>query len=126
MRLNLGNKRKEILAICAGSFFLCLGMINSAASGYAVVPDDQKALITVQGIGANPFSQISLSTGPEQKITTKADAKGQFLFSNLQYASFTNLKFSFDIPPYEKGLAKNYPSNPLEFKSNVKESIARI
>lgn len=126
MRLNLGNTKKEILAIGAGSLLLCLGMMNGPASGYALVPDDQKALITVQGIGANPFSQISLSTGPEQTITTKADAKGQFLFSNLQYASFTNLKFSLDIPSYEKGLAKNYPSNHLEFKYNVKESIARI
>lgn len=123
--LNLKNRGRAGGTVCIAVLLMCFGL-SSTASSNAVVPDDQKALLTVRGQGANPFAQIALSTGPQQTITTKADKDGQFLFSNLQYASFADLKFSLDIPPYEKGLAGVYPGNHLEFKYDAKESIARI
>lgn len=125
MGLNLKNRIGTGRVICMTVLLVSLGGITTASSN-AVVPDDQKALLTVRGQGVTPFAQVSLSTGPKQTITTKADGAGQFMFSNLKYASFTNLKFSLDIPPYEKGLAQNYPANHLEFKYNAKESMANL
>lgn len=112
--------KKAVLGILS----LCIGFIISTASGNILIPDDQKAILTVQGQGVSPNSQISLSTGPTQTIVTKADNSGNFLFSNLKYASFSDLKFSLEIPPYNKGLSKNYPANRLEFKYDGIESIA--
>jgi hypothetical protein len=125
MGLNFKNRRRTGSAVCAAVLLVCLGVATTASSN-AVVPDDQKALLTVMGRGATPYAQISLSTGPQQTIVTKADRDGQFLFTNLKYASFSDLKFNLDIPPYTKGLATNYPANHLEFKYNAKESMANL
>lgn len=125
MGLNLKSRLGLGSAVCATVLLACLGVATTASSK-AVVPDDQKALLTIQGQGVSPNAKISLSTGPQQTITTQADKNGQFIFSNLKYASFSDLKFALDIPPYEKGLAKSYPANHLEFKYDAKESIARI
>lgn len=103
-----------------------LGCLGSHAGAEPVVPDNQKALLTVKGQGASPFAQISLSTGPQQTLVTKADESGQFLFSNLKYASFSDLKFAIDIPPSEKGLSQSYPANHLQFVYDANESLARI
>ena len=125
MGLNIKSRLGTGSAVCAAVLLICLGLASTAFSN-AVTPDDQKAVLTVRGQGATPFSQISLSTGPQQTIVTKADDKGQFAFTNLKYASFSDLKFNLDIPPYTKGLATNYPANHLEFKYNTKESIANL
>lgn len=125
MGLNLRNKVGVGSAVCAVVLLVGLGL-TLPVSSKTVVPDDQQAMLTVQGQGVTPYAQISLSTGPQQTISTKADKNGQFLFSNLKYASFNDLKFALDIPPFQKGLAQNYPSNHLEFQYEAKESIARI
>lgn len=125
MGLNVKNRMGTGSAVCAAVLLFCLGLATTASSN-AVTPDDQKALLTVRGQGATPFAQISLSTGPQQTITTKADNNGQFAFTNLKYASFNDLKFNLDIPPYQKGLAANYPANHLEFKFDTKESLANL
>lgn len=125
MGLNLRNKVGVGSTVCAAVLLVGLGL-TLPVSSKAVVPDDQQAMLTVQGQGVTPYAQISLSTGPQQTISTKADGNGQFVFSNLKYASFTDLKFELDIPPFQKGLAKNYPANHLEFSYEAKESIARI
>lgn len=123
MGLDLKNGRTTKAVMCMAVLLACVGLTTTASSN-AVVPDDQKALLTVRGQGANPFAQISLSTGPQQVLTTKADKSGQFVFSNLKYASFSDLKFSIDIPPYAKGLSDTYPATHLDFRYNVKESMA--
>jgi len=125
MVLNLKNENVGSKAICAALLLLCAGL-SSAAMSKGIIPDNQKALLTVQGQGVNPYAQISLSTGPQQTIVTKADADGQFAFSNLKYASFSDLKFAIDMPPFEKGLSKTYPSNHLEFSYLAKESTVRM
>jgi hypothetical protein len=125
MGLNFRNRVGIGSTVCAAVLLVGLGL-TIPVSGKDVVPDDQQAMLSVQGQGVTPYAQISLSTGPQQTISTKADKNGQFLFSNLKYASFTDLKFALDIPPFQKGLAQNYPSNHLEFQYEAKESIARI
>lgn len=115
-------KNLAVLAIVS----LCTGFFPNISSGNANIPDNQKAVLTVQGQGVSPNSKISLSTGPSQTIVTKADRSGNFLFSNLKYASFTDLKFSLDIPPYEKGLSQTYPATHLEFMYDARESIASM
>lgn len=124
--LHLKNRVGVRSAVCAAVLLACLGGVATTAFSNIAIPDDQKAILTVQGQGATPFSEISLSTGAQQTLSTKADGSGQFTFSNLQYASFADLKFSLDIPPYQKGMAKNYPANHLEFKYNAKQSVAEI
>lgn len=119
------SKRIRNLAVLA-IVSICTGIFPNISSGNANIPDDQKAILTVQGQGASPNSKISLSTGPSQTIVTKADRSGNFLFSNLKYASFSDLKFSLDIPPYEKGLSQTYPATRLEFMYDAKESIASM
>lgn len=125
MALNVKNRMGTGSVACAALLLACLGLASTASSN-AVIPDDQKALLSIHGQGVNPFAQISLSTGPKQTIVTKADDKGQFVFSNLKYASFSDLKFSLDIPPYTKGLSTNYPANHLEFQYDTRESIASL
>ena len=125
VKVNKTSARKLKRIAILAALFLCL-VFTLNLSGHANIPDDQKAVLTVQGQGVSPHSQISLSTGPAQTIVTKADGAGNFLFSNLKYASFSDLKFSLNIPPYEKGLSKNYPANRLEFMYDARESLALI
>lgn len=111
-----------LVAGAATILLTCLGIPKTASSN-AIAPDNQAALLTIQGQGVNPQSKISLSTGPKQTIVTNADRSGQFVFSNLKYASFTDLNFTIDIPSFEKGLAKNYSPSHLTFRYNPQESM---
>lgn len=121
--LNKGLKLKG--ATCVVALMACIGLTHTAFSNITT-PDDQKAALTIQGQGARPNAKISLSTGPQQMIVTTADQSGQFAFTNLKYASFTDLKFTIDIPATDKGLIENPPSNHLEFSFSPSESIAQM
>jgi hypothetical protein len=124
-QVNQIGSLKLISVIALSALLLCSGFI-SEASANAVIPDGQKAVLSIRGSGVSPNSQISLSTGSAQSLTTKADNSGNFLFSNLRYASFEDLRFYLDIPSYSNAISENFPSNRLEFKYDGRESIATI
>jgi hypothetical protein len=102
--------------------FCAVGMAQTSTS----VPDNQKASITIQGVGVAPNAKIFLSTGSQQKLSAQSDGNGNFTFSNLIYSSFATLKFSLDIPPNDSGLAKNTAGNHLEMMFDPRGSKARI
>ena len=114
-----------MVAGMATALLTCFG-ISTTASSNAIAPDNQTALLTIQGQGVNPHAKISLSTGPKQTIVTDADPSGQFIFSNLKYSSFGALNFTIDIPPFEKGLVKNYAANHLTFHYDPQEAMVSM
>lgn len=122
------SHRKIIKAMGIAIFSMLLVtfgfVINVSAN--SVIPDDQKAILSIQGKGVQPNSEISLSTTSSSTIKTKADRNGNFLFSNLKYLSFADLNFLLDIPSYNNLLSNSYPSNRLLFKYDGRESIASI
>jgi|GEM_PF-1315428 len=123
---NMQNK-KRIKFLSSFAILLVLVMTPIGfAKGNNITPPDQRAILSVQGQGVNPYASISLSTGPQQIIQTKADSSGHFSFFGLKYYSYEDLEFTIDIPPYGNNLGANYLPNQLKFKYNGRESLARI
>jgi len=113
-------KVSGVLALA--TLFVCCGL----AYANTAIPDDQKASLSVSGRGVAPNSDILLSTGFQQTLVAKSDRSGNFSFSNLTYSSFSDLKFSLDIPPNDRGMVKNSSASHLEFSYDPRGSKARI
>lgn len=126
--ISAGRKKRMQKAACVALLLsVCAGPIwGHGAYARTKAPDNQKASITVTGKGALPNAQISLSSGPSQKIVTKSDRDGNFTFSNLVYSSFSDLNFSLDIPSNGNGIVGNTPSNHLDISYHPKGSKAKI
>lgn len=118
-RIVTGNFAK---VFALAGLLLCSGADSVVAKGQ----DIRKSSISISGQGVAPNVEVSLSTGGAQKIVTKADRGGHFVFSNLQYSSLSDLRFSLDLPPNPTGLVNNASGNHLEFLYDPRGSKTRV
>lgn len=105
------NRQKINFALYAAMALLVSSAVTTPA--LSKKEDPYKAILNIQGTGAHPNSSVYLSTGPQQKLAAKADFRGNFVFENLAFSSFTPLTFSLDLPEAKKGKA-SFPATNFE------------
>ncbi len=124
--MKTGLLKQKMITGLAGVLTIAMMMHGGPTIADINIPDNQKAALSIAGTGVAANVPISLSTGPKQTITTQSDSSGNFLFSNLNYASFSDLEFTLDIPPNAGALASGLSGNHLELSYDPRGATARV